>query len=170
MHRVNMPTVPHVVVTWCEPTDSYTFMRFRVPMMVYMMITPFSNAMLCRRWRGVTVFYEAIVSIFTGFSKNEDSMFPWSGGTYLPNCMVSHPRIQCIQLYGYLGILLGWAPLRLPAIVIEIVIVFLRLYRQSIWECCNYCSWFPLSPCNPQDSVLPSAAYLERPSPMHVTP
>ena len=38
-------------------------------------------------------------------------------------------RIQCIEFYSYLGILLGWAPLWLPAIVTEIVIVFLRLCR-----------------------------------------
>ena len=38
-------------------------------------------------------------------------------------------RIRCIQLYSCLGILLGWAPLCLPAIVTEDVIVFLRLFR-----------------------------------------
>jgi hypothetical protein len=106
-----------------------SYMRFGVPTTVYMMITPFSNAMLCHRWRGATVFfYEAVVSIFTVCYEDEDCMFLWSGGTYLPNCVVSHPRIQCIQLFSYLGILLGWAPLWLLAIVTEIVIVFLRLY------------------------------------------
>jgi len=55
--------------------SSVPYMRFGVPMTVYMMITLFSNAMLRHSWRGVTVFYEAIVSIFTVCSEDEDCMF-----------------------------------------------------------------------------------------------
>jgi hypothetical protein len=50
-------------------------MRFGVPMTVHMVITLFWNVMLSHRWRGATVFDEAIVSIFTVCSEDKDCMF-----------------------------------------------------------------------------------------------